>query len=572
MAATTLSPTCTIAGPKPEKAFNRRFQFVDGLGGNAAVKKTRSHVTREFYREQRYNDMHKTGSKPAPFSRPTPVAKSGFVVQVLEFNETDQQNFPNIDLFHDDSDDDLLGSALAGGLVKGRSTKTKQTRQRPVPVQSCLGAGRRDPFDTLPVRGTYEVAELVDYWYFVIPQFVHKQWRRFFMQPRPCRNLIYVYREDAATFLGLLHYSAQHMATSKGLSETKSTLNYKYKTIHAVNKRIQSRTGPQDDVTILAVTLLANAERIWGDPGVARMHASALRRMILERGGFASFQHHRLLHAKLVWSLIALPASQPFFFTPDTGSCMPCEDGDDPIPSVAVFASFADLIKSRRDAVERLQHCSPEHRASHRFRAFEAGTRLNQALGPATISTLCLVECTDSTSRASKPHQSDQTTLDYMRMACLIYFNLILDACGDLSEKTEVFLSQFSPYPPEPNEDFKLSAEHFLWSLVNLSLVRANARSSQFRCSYPRPHEIDVLDPVLQPEIRKENALVWQLASFMDLLKIQSQGTWNRVEDSLRSFLFVNEEREAVEDYETLFLERLTGCVADGGTYGAIFV
>ena len=573
MTTTTVSPTCTVVGPNVEKAFNRRFQFVDGLGGNAAVKKTRSHVTREFYREQRYNDMHASGSKPAPFYRSSPVPKSKFVVQVLDFKETSQQNVSRLDQHHNESSNDELVSITPSGKgFKDPSQRTKGVLPHSSPVQTCLGSGRRDPFDSLPVRGTYEVAELVDYWYFVIPQFVHKQWRRFFSQPRPCRNLIYVYREDAATFLGLLHYAAQHMATSKGLRETKATLNYKYKTIQAVNKRIQSGIGSHDDVTVLAVTLLANAERIWGDRGVARMHGSALRRMIIERGGFVNFQHHRLLHAKLIWSLIALPVSQPFLFAPNAGSDEQCGDLDGHMPPAAIFSTFASFIESRRHAIEQLHLSTADPRSMHRFQAFQPGTRLNQAFAPVALSSLRSCETLDSKIRS--PHQSSRATLDYMRMACLLYFNLIFGAYGDVSEKTEIFLSQFSPYDLETDEDFQLSAEHFLWSLVNLNLVRANARaSSGNHQNFPQPHEMDVIDPAFRPDIRKENAIVWQLASMMDLLKIQSRVTWDRVEDTLRGFLHVDADVSAAKVGETLISDPLLGpaCVMGDDMLGCCF-
>ena len=544
-AVESTAPIMARAGPdpKPEKAFHRRFQFVEGLGGSASVKKTRSHVTREFYREQRHNDMNQS-TKSAPFTRAEPINQSKFEIQVLEFdkkkggrkdNKSQHRQSPSSD---ESSEEALQVSVVESSADVILGTTTLAEHRLPS-VSTILGAGRIDPFDSFPVKSTYEVAELVDYWYFIIPQFVHRQWLKFFSQPQPCRNLIYIYREDSVTFLSLLHYAAQHMATSKGLTETKATLSYKYKTIHAVNKRIQSHAGQPDDVTVLAVTMMANAERIWGDIEIAKIHCAAMRRMILQRGGFANFQHNSLVHVKVVWSLISLPPAQPYLFSNETlegnniGESPNCASTDPLVAASAyqAFTSFSTFIRRRRYQVKELQASRNSHDMSNRTRAFQPGSRMFESFN-LTDQNIRADEHNNHHhlhSRHSSKFITSLPTIDYMRMACLLYFNLILDCYGDASEKTEYFLSRFLPFSSDANEDTTLLAEHLIWSLINMSIVRSRHASNSPPSS-------------MQPDPSQENVLVWQLVAYMDLLKIQSQTTWQRVGETLKGFLVADSE------------------------------
>ena len=541
------TPIMARAGidPKPEKAFLRRFQFVEGLGGSASVKKTRSHVTREFYREQRHNDMNQS-TKSAPFTRTEPINQSKFEIQVLEFDKkkdgrkeskSQHRRSPSAE----EPSEEFLQVSAAANSAHGFLGTTTLAKQRLPSVSTILGAGRIDPFDSFPVKSTYEVAELVDYWYFIIPQFVHRQWLKFFSQPQPCRNLIYIYREDSVTFLSLLHYAAQHMATSKGLTETKATLSYKYKTIHAVNKRIQSHAGQPDDVTVLAVTMMANAERIWGDIEVAKIHCAAMRRMILQRGGFANFQHNSLVHVKVVWSLISLPPAQPYLFSNETlesnsiSGSPSCASTDSLVAANAyqAFTSFSTFIRRRRYQIRALQASRNKSDTSNRTQAFQPGSRMFQSFSRSDDNTHGYEDQSNSPHHRPSKFITSLPTIDYMRMACLLYFNLILDCYGDASEKTEYFLSRFLPFSAHANEDTALLAEHLIWSLINMSIVRSRHAST----SPPDP---------MQPDPSQENVLVWQLVAYMDLLKIQSQTTWQRVGETLKGFLVA--DGDAVND------------------------
>lgn len=77
----------------------------------------------------------------------------------------------------------------------------------------------------------------------------------------PISDLFSLYRQDAASFLGMLHHAAHHLAKAKfNMSETPQVIYYKCETLHMVRQRLSSSNGPYDDGTIITVGLLANAE------------------------------------------------------------------------------------------------------------------------------------------------------------------------------------------------------------------------------------------------------------------------------------------------------------------------
>jgi hypothetical protein len=115
--------------------------------------------------------------------------------------------------------------------------------------------------------------------------------------------------------------------------ESASTTTWKLRTISGIQKRLASRSrhvynttsdgimtsSPAtlesfacDDGLIVAVGLLANAERLWGDRDVARIHWAAVKRMLRARGGFPSLTGNKAMHTKLLWSYIALTGTTAY--------------------------------------------------------------------------------------------------------------------------------------------------------------------------------------------------------------------------------------------------------------------
>lgn len=77
----------------------------------------------------------------------------------------------------------------------------------------------------------------------------------------PIIDLFQLYRQDAVSFLGVLHHAAHHLSRSQGAGgETPQTISFKYRSLKLLNERMTAMKGPYDDGTIIAVGLLANAE------------------------------------------------------------------------------------------------------------------------------------------------------------------------------------------------------------------------------------------------------------------------------------------------------------------------
>ena len=77
----------------------------------------------------------------------------------------------------------------------------------------------------------------------------------------PIIDLFQLYRQDAVSFLGVLHHAAHHLAKTQGVGvETPQAINFKYQLLKLLNERMSVAKGPYDDGTIIAVWLLGNAE------------------------------------------------------------------------------------------------------------------------------------------------------------------------------------------------------------------------------------------------------------------------------------------------------------------------
>lgn len=144
--------------------FQRQFEFVDGQDKNSR-KKTRVHVTREHYRERRWQQVNALkAAKTEPSVTPEPP-KPEFVVSVTKLNH----------------DRNVSSKAKDGGAPpstkraehwdqhsrchgrNGTSTTLVQKPSMNSSPMTFLGAGRIDPFSTYPIDATPEVHRLIDH-------------------------------------------------------------------------------------------------------------------------------------------------------------------------------------------------------------------------------------------------------------------------------------------------------------------------------------------------------------------------------------------------------------------------
>ena len=58
----------------------------------------------------------------------------------------------------------------------------------------------------------------------------------------------------------MLHHAAHHLAGLRGHPSSLQTIDFKHRSLVAVNQSLQQKDGPYDDWTIIGIGLLANAE------------------------------------------------------------------------------------------------------------------------------------------------------------------------------------------------------------------------------------------------------------------------------------------------------------------------
>lgn len=462
-------------------------------------------MTKEYYRERRWKQVHTHGDSKSPSFEVKELSRPEFVVTVTKL-ETLQQPHSHTSV---------------STVLTRRKPSRDSISDLPLPFKgipdsawpspvTVLGAGRVDPFSSYPIVSTWEIHQLVDHYHFVVPSLLHKHWGRNISHPMPIMDLFEVYRQDPIPFLGMLHHASHHLAKLKNNEfETPQILDYKYRTIRLLNERMAATQGPYDDGVIIGAGLLANAERIWGDKDVARMHWNALKRMIVDRGGFSAFKDNHLVHTKLIWSFIALsgasPTGNPAYINKFEESVAD-ENHDPQDPPASTFRrscfEFLTFFASRKAAAIAAIPTSRADRDHHalyplRSHSFRPGTRMYMALAPVSVSY-------------SSP--SKRRAVDNCRLACLLYLNLVVAEYGDFSSKTEVFLQSFANFIEDDDLDCTLSAEHLLWALV-------------------RGIEAQPYDERL-----------WKISRVMGVLKRVDGRTWLEVEEALRLFLVLAEE------------------------------
>jgi hypothetical protein len=148
-------------------SFPHEYQFIDGQDKNAR-KKTRAHVTREYYRERRWQQINafKSGEAPPPIHEPP---KSNFVVTVTRLGPD------GLDTSETKHRKGGYGSKSGGNRrpsskeyskpyqsIEGGKETACQSLVKASPI-TMLGAGRVDPFQTFPIDTTRDIHHLVDH-------------------------------------------------------------------------------------------------------------------------------------------------------------------------------------------------------------------------------------------------------------------------------------------------------------------------------------------------------------------------------------------------------------------------
>ena len=143
--------------------FQRQFEFVDGQDKNSR-KKTRVHVTREHYRERRWQQVNALkAAKTEPDVSPEPP-KPEFVVSVTKLNHDRNESLKARDGASPPDKKLEHWKQHSRSYVRNRTStaSVQKPSMTPSPI-TFLGAGRIDPFSTYPIDATPDVHQLVDH-------------------------------------------------------------------------------------------------------------------------------------------------------------------------------------------------------------------------------------------------------------------------------------------------------------------------------------------------------------------------------------------------------------------------
>ena len=155
-------------------------------------------------------------------------------------------------------------------------------------------AANGDPFNTYPIRNVYSVDNAVDYWVRtyspthepMIPDY----WRTSLpaAQKNPFMSVVFAMAMgDAALFQGLVMLSQATSVSSERRkpSASKALLIHHNEALAKLRERMSDEQHRMDDITILAITLLAAADLNLGHVNTCVMHLNALRPVVEARGG-----------------------------------------------------------------------------------------------------------------------------------------------------------------------------------------------------------------------------------------------------------------------------------------------
>ena len=149
-------------------AFSHEYQFIDGQDKNAR-KKTRAHVTREYYRERRWQQINafKSGEEPSVLHQPP---KPAFVVSVAKLAQDINDDVPSSKQRKESYASKSTGFRYPDSKAISKpyqsiegGTETTGRSEVKVSPMTVLGAGRVDPFQTFPIEATRDIHQLVDH-------------------------------------------------------------------------------------------------------------------------------------------------------------------------------------------------------------------------------------------------------------------------------------------------------------------------------------------------------------------------------------------------------------------------
>ncbi|ORX91772.1 hypothetical protein BCR34DRAFT_608939 [Clohesyomyces aquaticus] len=185
-----------------------------------------------------------------------------------------------------------------GSPVEAELAETSKEKPRLL-LKVNPGAHRFDPFDVLPVPGTFQFDRLFK---------LYKNGSRANAIAVNARNTWWPFISQDA---GLLHATlatwALYGMLVRGMDDLAvEKLRHKNEAIKQINTKIACPTGQMSDELVGTVLTLASFENLVGAYDAAQLHLQALKRIVDARGGLYSFGHNDGLIRGIIWFVHAI--------------------------------------------------------------------------------------------------------------------------------------------------------------------------------------------------------------------------------------------------------------------------
>jgi hypothetical protein len=212
-------------------------------------------------------------------------------------------------------------SEIGRSLLPYQRVISEPVEIRPLNPQTILGAGRVDPFESLPVKSDFSTNALVDHYVRALSYMVFRMATR--MDFNPIKDTFKLAVQDPVSFHAILTYASSHIACLHGMQNTKQVITHKGETLQLLPKKLDPAIMDNRDGTIMAVQQLCSVEERWGRKDIAKTHWKGLKQLVDSRGGLAEIRRTTLrLETLIDFTDLATDANQPPDLSPNSISIL----------------------------------------------------------------------------------------------------------------------------------------------------------------------------------------------------------------------------------------------------------
>ncbi|OAX77671.1 hypothetical protein ACJ72_08027 [Emergomyces africanus] len=476
-----------------------------------------------------------------PYAGPIPSESLPFWCEPLGDGYQSEANYPGFQ--------SNCGSSESCSLSTWSSSNSASPMRLSPPPQTQLSAARTDPFDSLPISLDEEGKMLFDFYANVMPSCSYG----FHTRSSNAHNwYLQVFIPEAMkgdiTFQNtILVHAANTQAWVKGLSETRAALVHRARGIEMLRMHFEKHPADVSDAAISATLSCAAVEDFDPRPErkpISWIHMRAAMEKIRARGGPVAFQQNQRMTMLINWQdyiLSGYETKGPSFFYQHNPSKLQNPSSEQlimgnqlltPLDEIRAqceeFLSFLHLWE-RLSLTQKSSHSVLNPLIPSRYSAFQRGTLLFQILSsPPGI-------------RYSIPGERKQII---SRLAALMTINIALWDYRNLPHKAEAFLYGLQHKLLASEVDVSSSVEALLQILLacddTFGLV-----SDGYGCPVLPQHLVGT--PTAEP-VPSERP--WLVGRMLKVAKRLGKPSWERLNDSLLSFLMLTAEEPTVPSWE----------------------